>query len=359
MTLKLSNVSVTQENETILKDINYEFKPGKIYVLIGRTAAGKTSLMRAIAGLIQFEQGEVLLNDQDLESVPVWERNISMVYQQFINYPNMNVLENVQFPLLRSGMPKDEAKTKALAMIEKVGLSNFLDRKPSELSGGQQQRVAIARALVRNARIVMLDEPLMNLDFKLREQLREEFKDLFRNTKDSITLYATTEPSEALLLGDEVLVMHEGQIIQHGEPAKLYENPESVTVAQILNDPPMSILNGKISGEKLIVGDLLQVKIPEHFKGRPDGSYLLGIRSTDIHLGKDGDISETGEITLVEVSGSETFVYVDAPAGAVVLQIEGIHEFDLGQKVSISFNLPNFFLFDSSGKLLKSPEGDS
>ena len=159
----------------ILQDIDHEFSPGKIYILIGRTTAGKTSLMRTIAGLLEVDSGEVTFNGVDLDALPVWERKVSMVYQQFINYPNMNVLENVSFPLLRGGVSKDEAEKRASEMIGKVGLTKFKDRKPGELSGGQQQRVAIARALVRNADIVLLDEPLMNLDYKLREQLREEF----------------------------------------------------------------------------------------------------------------------------------------------------------------------------------------
>jgi glycerol transport system ATP-binding protein len=355
VTLQLIDVGITQGQETILKDISFNFEPGRIYILMGRTSAGKTSLMRAISGLLGLTDGEMHFRGLDFEALPTWERNTSMVYQQFINYPNRTVLHNVMFPLLRSGISREEARAKALDMIEKVGLIDLVDRKPGELSGGQQQRVAIARALIRNADILLLDEPLMNLDYKLREQLREEFRELFTASKDSVTLYATTEPAEALLIGDELLVMHEGQILQHGEPAFVFENPRSVTVAQIVNEPPMSVLSASIANGTLSIGDLLKSSVPPHLAGVPDGTYQAGYRASELTIGFEGDMTEQGIVDLVEVAGSETLIYLDTPTGYTIVQEEGIHVHHAGDKLGISIPPERTFLFDLSGDLLVAP----
>ena len=353
--LNLHNVSVEDEKEVILKDITFDFQPGKIYMLIGRTTSGKTSLMRTIAGLIEPTDGEIYLGEERLDEVPIWERGIAMVYQQFINYPHRSVLNNVEFPLLRAGISKADAKAQALAMLEKVGLSEFKDRKPSQLSGGQQQRVAIARALVRNTRVILLDEPLMNLDYKLREQLREEFRVLFKTTADSVTIYATTEPSEALFLGDELLVMHEGRVIQHGKPAHVFENPSTIDVAQIVNDPPMSILDGEISGGKVNIGGSINFDLPNHLKSQADGKYKIGMRASEVILGGSTSNSEEGSVSLAEVSGSETLLYVKLRIGEVVLQLEGIHDYHIGQRLVISIAPECIFLFNMDGTLCAAP----
>ena len=355
VSLRLNNLSVLQGEDVILQDISYNFVPGKIYMLIGRTTSGKTSLMRAIAGLLPLTDGEITFDEKNLDSLPIWKRDVAMVYQQFINYPNRTVLGNVVFPLRRAGLSIDEAKQKALAIIEKVGLSEFVDRKPSQLSGGQQPRVAIARSLVRSTSILLLDEPLMNLDYKLREQLREEFRELFTTTKKSITIYATTEPSEALLLGDELLVMHEGKVIQSGIPVEVYENPNSIQVAQIVNDPPMTILPAVIKNGEVSVGKVLKFNSPNHLKSQSDGSYQIGIRANEVTLGGSGANSEDGIVSLVEVSGSETLIYVDVPVGEVVLQLEGIHDYSIGQKITVTINPERIFLFDMAGALCAAP----
>lgn len=355
MNLNLRHVSVENDAEVILQDISYDFQPGKIYVLIGRTTSGKTSLMRTIAGLIEPTDGEIYLGDERLDEIPIWKRGIAMVYQQFINYPHRSVLNNVEFPLLRAGVSKAEAKAQALKMLEKVGLSEFKDRKPSQLSGGQQQRVAIARALVRNTRVILLDEPLMNLDYKLREQLREDFRVLFKNTENNVTIYATTEPSEALFLGDELLVMHDGRIIQHGKPNQVFEHPSTIDVAQIVNDPPMSILDGEIKDGSVHIGKAVSFALPAHIKTQSAGKYKFGIRASEVILGGSGSNSEQGEVSLSEVSGSETLLYVKLNIGEVVLQLGGIHDYQIGQTVSISLAPERIFLFNMDGSLCAAP----
>lgn len=355
MSLSLSHVTVGTPENPILTDISYTFEPGKIYVIIGRTAAGKTSLMRTIAGLLQIDDGEIQFEGNNLDEVPIWERSVAMVYQQFINYPNQSVLSNVLFPLRRAGVAKEEARERALKAIEKVGLSEFIDRKPGQLSGGQQQRVAIARALVRKTEILLLDEPLMNLDYKLREQLREEFRTLFGSSSSSVTIYATTEPAEAIFLGDEILVIHEGKIVQSGLPNYVYENPRSIDVAQIINDPPMTILPVQIVGSELKIGDSLRFAVPKHLQAHKEGRYHVGIRASELSLGTSAGNSESGAMTLVEISGSETLIYVKLSAGDVVVQLEGIHDYHVGDKVSVVVPPERIFLFDQNGQLLAAP----
>lgn len=355
VSLILKNVSVTTEKDgVILDDISFEFKPGRIYILIGRTTSGKTSLMRAIAGLLPIDSGEITMNGVDFDEKPIWERDVAVVYQQFINYPNKTVLQNVEFPLLRKGLKKKEAREVALASINKVGLSDYLDRKPSQLSGGQQQRVALARSLSRKSHIMLLDEPLMNLDYKLREQLRVEFKEIFNSQKDAVTIYATTEPPEALILGAEILVMHEGRIVQYGSPTEVYEQPQSTTVARVISDPPMSILPVSISAGEIRFSDGYSQPIPAKMKNFKEGRYEVGIRANDIVSAKSG--GEKGTISLVEVSGSETLVYVDTPAGEVVLQMEGIHDVKVGESISVELPSNRLFLFETNGALCVSPD---
>ncbi len=357
VSLILKNVSVVSDKDgVILDDISFEFKPGRIYILIGRTTSGKTSLMRAIAGLLPITSGEITMNGENLDSQPIWERDVAVVYQQFINYPNKSVLQNVEFPLLRKGLSKPEARELALASINKVGLNDYIDRKPAQLSGGQQQRVALARSLARKSRIMLLDEPLMNLDYKLREQLRVEFKEIFNSQADAVTIYATTEPPEALILGAEILVLHEGRIIQFGSPTEVYEKPLSTSVARVISDPPMSILPVSISaGEVKFEGGYSQ-PIPTKMKNVKEGRYQVGIRANDIVTSKSGGKAENGTISLVEVSGSETLVYVDTPAGEVVLQMEGIHDVKVGESISIELPGNRMFLFETNGALCVSPD---
>lgn len=355
MSLELTDVGIFDSKEMILEGFTYTFEPGKVYVLMGRTLSGKTSLMRTIAGLLDFTEGDMYFNGEDFDVLPTWKRSTSMVYQQFINYPNRTVLGNVLFPLLRSGLSKDEAKSRALDMIEKVGLGNFVDRKPEQLSGGQQQRVAIARALIRNADILLLDEPLVNLDYKLREQLREDFRDLFTASKDSVTIYATTEPAEALLIGDELLVMHEGRVIQSGVPAEVFENPNSVTVAQIVNEPPMSVLSAEIRNGEFSIGHRLRSDVPAHLAFVPDGEYQAGFRASELTIGIEGGMTEQGEVDVTEVAGSETLIYLSTPTGYTIVQEKGIHRYRSGEKVGITIPPERAFLFDMGGNLVVAP----
>lgn len=351
--LEARNLSVAVDDETFLDDISFTAEPGRIYVLMGRTGAGKTSLMRAIGGLLPLDQGSLHFEGEDITHMPVWKRDAAMVYQQFINYPNKTVRENIEFPLKKAGLKGAELSARVEDYLAKVGLTEFAKRKPSQLSGGQQQRVALARSLARHTRILMLDEPLMNLDFKLREQLREEFLGLFSGESDVVTLYATTEITEAMMLGYELIVMHEGRILQSGAPAEVFEQPKNIQVAQIVNDPPMTVIDGRISDRHLVFASGYKIPTPPHLVALGDGSYQFGIRANDIRPVSAG--GESGSIGFVEVSGSETVVYLMAESGELVLLLEGIHDYEAGQSLRADIDPDRVFAFDKGGDLLIAP----
>lgn len=353
--LKAENLYASVDNEIFLDDVSFTAEPGRIYVLMGRTGAGKTSLMRAVAGLLTLDSGELSYQGEPMTQTPVWKRDIAMVYQQFINYPNKTVRANIEFPLKKAGLEGDELSHRVDTYLRKVGLTEFADRKPGQLSGGQQQRVAMARSLARHSRILMLDEPLMNLDFKLREQLREEFLTLFSGENQSVTLYATTEIAEAMMLGYELMVMHEGRVLQSGPPAEVFERPRNLQVAQIVNDPPMSVLRARVEDGDIVLSSGLRVPRPSHLSDLGDGQYDLGIRAMDIVPTGSAGVAESTTISFVEVSGSETVLYLNSESGDLVVLIEGIHDYHAGDNLNVSLRAERFFAFDQSGDLLISP----
>lgn len=355
MALRLQHCSATQHGEVLLDDVNLIADPGEISVLIGRTGSGKTSVMRAVAGLLALDEGTVQLGTEDLTKVSVWKRDVAMVYQQFINYPNRTVRQNVEFPLKKLGLRGQVLNERVDAYLGKVGLTEFAGRRPGQLSGGQQQRVALARSLARQSRILMLDEPLMNLDFKLREQLREEFLGLFAGESQTVTLYATTEIAEAMMLGNRLSVLHEGRIVQHGTPADVFDRPLNRTVAQTVSDPVMSFLRGQVLGASVQLASGVRLPRPGHLSGLADGPYEFGLRANDIVPSPASSASEDCLITFVEISGSETVVHLQTESGAMIAQVEGIHDLHVGERLSVTLRAEQMFAFTLDGNLAAAP----
>nr|WP_107911077.1 ABC transporter ATP-binding protein [Streptomyces chartreusis] len=355
MNLSTTDLCLTVDGVDHLKNVTATFQPGRLHTIIGRTMAGKTTLLRALAGLQKVDSGSLTRAGADFLKTPVWRRDIAMVYQQFINYPHLNVYDNVAFPLKRAGLSRDEVKQRVRQSLASVGLADAEKRKPSQLSGGQQQRVAMARALARGTGILLLDEPLANLDYKLREQLRDEFKALFSDRGDAIVIYTTTEPAEAMMLGDVVLVMHEGRILQIGTPQEVFERPATTRVASIINDPPMNIFAGRLEGGQVTVAGFQATHVSAHLADLPDGAYQFGLRATDVSLASSG---VEGEVTFVEISGSETFVHVVVGGTPFVVQIEGIHDVALGDLVRLRLRPDRLFAFDERGALVQTPSYD-
>ena len=357
MNLVAENLSYKPEYQFHLNEVSFDFKKGNIYTILGRTLSGKTTLLKTIAGLLTPDSGSMKFEDRDFLKVPVWERNIAMVYQQFINYPHLNVYENVAFPLKQRKIASNEINDVVLKALKSVGLEGYDNRKIQELSGGQQQRVSLARSLVKNAKILLLDEPLVNLDYKLREQLREEFKNIFSQglSEESIVIFSTTDPREAMELNGEVIAIDEGKVLQVGPAKEIFENPKTLKVAEISNDPPMNILNANIDSNK-IKFEGIEIDIPKHLSNLKDINFNLGIRASDIELSDSGF---EFEVELAEISGSETLLHLKRGNVKIITSIEEVMNFNINDKVKINFNTKKVYAFNESGILASSPFGGS
>jgi glycerol transport system ATP-binding protein len=341
--------------------------PGAVTVLLGATQAGKTSLMRIMAGLDVPSSGRVLVDGKNVVGTAVRDRNVAMVYQQFINYPSMTVRDNIASPLKLRGDKDVERKVRELA--EKLHIEMFLDRHPAELSGGQQQRVALARALAKAAPLMLLDEPLVNLDYKLREELRDELSALFA-AGDSTVIYATTEPTEALLLGGYTAVMDAGEVLQFGPTSEVFHHPNSLRVARAFSDPPMNLLAATAVAQGLTLrdGSVIGFQLGRA-QLKLDGELNVGVRANALTLKQHGEAGESagpstelsipGRVELVEISGSDTFVHLNTAAGALVVQLTGVHNFPLGEHLSASLDAAMIYLFDAMGKMVSAPSRGS
>lgn len=357
MNLIAENLSYKPDDQFHLNEVSFNFKKGNIYTILGRTLSGKTTLLKTIAGLLTPDSGSIQFEDRNFLKVPVWERNVAMVYQQFINYPHLNVYENVAFPLKQRKVDDQEINNVVKKSLKSVGLEGYEKRKIQELSGGQQQRVSLARSLVKNAKILLLDEPLVNLDYKLREQLREEFKNIFSKglSKESIVIFSTTDPREAMEINGEVIAIDEGKVLQVGSAKEIFENPKTLKVAEISNDPPMNILNAKIDLNK-IKFEGIEIDVPEHLSNLKNKSFNLGIRASDIEL-SDGGFEF--EVELAEISGSETLLHLRRGNVKIITSIEEVMNFSIHDKVKIKFNIDRVYAFNELGVLESSPFGGS
>ena len=329
--------------------------PRAVTVLLGATQAGKTTLMRLMAGLDVPSKGRVKADGQDVTGMPVRERNVAMVYQQFINYPSMTVADNIASPLKLRGEKNIGARVNELAA--KLHIEPFLKRLPAELSGGQQQRVALARALAKNAPLMLLDEPLVNLDYKLREELRDELSQLFASGESTV-VYATTEPTEALLLGGYTAVMDAGELLQYGPTAEVFHRPKSIRVARAFSDPPMNLIAGSAAtlGVSLAAGVNLSVPLPQFSTSASTAALTVGVRASALRVQqRTNDVALPGRVELAEIAGSDTFVHVDTAIGELVAQLTGVHVFTLGAPITLYLDPAQVHVFDAAGKLLVAP----
>ncbi|MES2951094.1 MAG: ABC transporter ATP-binding protein [Pseudomonadota bacterium] len=351
MQLTLEGINKKVGPQTWLHNMDIAPRSGAVTVLLGATQAGKTSLMRIMAGLDVPTSGRVMVDGHNVVGMPVRERNVAMVYQQFINYPSLKVRDNIASPLKLRGEKNIEQRVRELA--EKLHIEMFLDRLPAELSGGQQQRVALARALAKGAPLMLLDEPLVNLDYKLREELRDELTALFA-AGDSTVVYATTEPGEALLLGGYTAVLDQGELLQYGPTSEVFHKPASLRVARAFSDPPMNLLaaTATADGVQLDGGPLLALGLSS--KATP--KLTVGMRASAVRVSaKEDDVALPGKVELAEISGSDTFVHVHTLVGELVAQLTGVHHFELGALVTLYFNPAQVYVFDAQGMLVLAP----
>ncbi|MCR9254625.1 MAG: ABC transporter ATP-binding protein [Alphaproteobacteria bacterium] len=353
MALELKQIEKVVGRDVHIHPTDLVLEPGSFNILLGTTLAGKTTLMQLMAGLDRPTGGSVHFNGADVTGKRVQDRNVSMVYQQFINYPNFSVFENIASPLRVAKLPETEIKRRVGEIAELLKLSAMLDRKPSELSGGQQQRTAMARALVKDSDLVLLDEPLANLDFKLREELREELPKLFGD-RDCVVVYATTEPTEALLLGGYTATMHEGRVTQFGPTGAIYRNPKDVISARVFSEPPINTAWVVKEGDRVALGNVAAWPAPDVLAGKPDGRYQIGLRPHHVlPLRADAaDVPVAGEVLVTELSGSESVVHFKVGNETWVSLAHGIHAFDVGETAELFADMRHAFYFAPDGGLL-------
>jgi glycerol transport system ATP-binding protein len=276
-----------------------------------------------------------------------------MVYQQFINYPSMSVYDNIASPMKLMGMAKTEIDARVRETAKLMKLTPMLERKPLELSGGQQQRCALARALVKNAGLVLLDEPLANLDYKLREELRAEIPRIFE-ASGSIFVYATTEPEEALLLGGNTATLWEGRVTQFGPTPSVYRQPVDATTARVFSDPPMNFLQISKTGNRIMFGDGQSAAATGSLARLADGRYTAGFRPNHLEIGKkDDDAMEFRAIlTVTELTGSETFVHLDHHGERWVGLVHGVHNLPIGEELTVWLAPRHVYIFGEDGTLV-------
>ena len=332
--LELVNVGRTVDGAVHLADIDLAFERGSLNVLLGPTLSGKTSLMRVMAGLDRPTRGTVRMDGRDVTGMPVQKRDVAMVYQQFINYPSMTVYENIASPLRIRRAPKDEIEREVARAADLLKLTPYLDRTPLNLSGGQQQRTALARAIVKNADLVLLDEPLANLDYKLREELRIELPRIFAES-GTIFVYATTEPSEALLLGGSTATLHEGRVTQFGPTVEVYRQPSDLRTAQTFADPPLNVLDAARLPDVAATTATLAVR-PHH----------VGVTAGE------GRLALEGRVDVTEITGSETFVHATVDGRPWVALLHGIHHFEADQPITLHADIARMMAFDAKGRAL-------
>jgi len=353
--LSLQNVSRAVDGEPYLDGISLDFEPGSFTVLLGRTRAGKTSLLRLLAGLDRPNTGTLHWNGVDVTRSEVQKRDVATVYQQFVNYPSLSVYENIASPLrVQNKLRQGELDRRVREVASLLRIDGLLQRLPAELSGGQQQRTAIARALVKRAGLLLLDEPLANLDYKLREELRGELRRLFRSSA-AVVVYATAEPSEALLLGGRTVLLDEGRVLQSGPALAVYQAPANERVGQVFSDPQMNSFDIELHSNGVArVNDQLSFRFGDDLPALPPGRYRVGVRAKHVTLAprSERDLEVAALVSALEVSGSETLLHATCDTLTLAAQLPGVQRHALGAPVTLYVEPAQLFVFALDGRLL-------
>ena len=345
--ISLQNISKRFGEITALKEVSLDIQDSEFFVLLGPTGAGKTTTLRLIAGLEKQDAGQITFDGQGVDNLAPADRDVAFVFQQYSLYPTMTVYDNLAFPL-RSPMRKTqepEIKKMVASTAETLRITHLLERKTARLSGGEMQRVSLGRALVRSPRLYLMDEPLSNLDAKLRESLRVELKHL-QKTQGSTTLFVTHDQIEALTMGDRIAVLNRGRVSQIGTPEDIYDRPATTFVAQLVGTPRINLLDSVREGSELRVSrSTIHLPLPEG-NGLP-ASFLLGVRPEDVEIRGDGAFP--GEIGLIEPLGVETILHIKTGEKNVVSLVPGMSNLGLGDQVRFDVVRSRLHYFGTDG----------
>ncbi len=355
----LQNVTKTYAGGVVaVHDVTLDVADREFVVLVGPSGCGKSTTLRMIAGLEEVSRGIIKINGQVVNDIPAKSRDIAMVFQNYALYPHMNVYDNMAFGLKLRHFPRTEIDRRVREAAEILGISHYLTRKPKELSGGEKQRVAVGRAIVRKPKVFLFDEPLSNLDAKLRVQMRMELQKL-HNRLQATMIYVTHDQVEALTLGDRIVVMKDGIIQQIADPVRLYETPVNRFVAGFIGSPPMNFLQGKIisKGGQLFFSDQgMQIKILKQHQEKLapyiNENVILGMRPEDIYdklFAQDAsdDFIVTGRVELVEPMGSEIYLYFSIGRNNFIVRVSNQDTATVNQDVQVVFDMSKAHFFDS------------
>ncbi|WP_226669940.1 ABC transporter ATP-binding protein [Metabacillus litoralis] len=348
--VELKNVSKSYDGQTnVIKGIDVSIEPGEFFVLVGPSGCGKSTMLRMIAGLEEISSGDLYIGDLLSTKRPPSQRDLSMVFQNYALYPHLNVEQNITFGLHTKKVTKAEQKKRCLETASMLGLSELLSRKPRQLSGGQRQRVALARAIVTQSPICLMDEPLSNLDAKLRAKMRSEIRQIQR--KLGITMiYVTHDQTEAMTMADRMMILHNGDVQQIGHPLDIYNNPANTFVASFIGAPPMNLLNGQIGDHALILGDNRSISISKEMMGELPmnaSNLTIGIRPESVQLAKEGKMSFFADAINVEVLGTETLVTFEVGSKQWIAKWNGQWNIDIGERMPLYIKEDDLLLFDA------------
>lgn len=344
--VELQGISKYFRNVTALRDVSFQIQDGEFFVLLGPTGAGKTTTLRVIAGLEKQDEGHILFDGETMDTLVPADRDVAFVFQQYSLYPTMSVYDNLAFPLrspLRR-MPEPEIKKRIQETAEILRITHLLERKTARLSGGEMQRVSIGRAIVRRPRLFLMDEPLSNLDAKLRESLRVELKHI-QKTQESTTLFVTHDQVEALTMADRVAVLREGKIIQVGTPYGIYDRPADVFVAQLVGTPRINLLPAHHTEGQITVTDTaIRLNGVSH---EVPADLLLGVRPEDVQPRSDGEFA--GEVALVEPLGVETILHIKTGQKSLLALVSGLSPWRLGDSIQFHVVRERLHYFTAEG----------
>ena len=333
-----------------VRDVDIDIADEEFVVFLGPSGCGKTTTMRMIAGLEEPTDGTIRMDGEVMNEVDPRDRDVAMVFQGYALYPNMSVYENIRFPLRMRGVPRAEQDRQVRQAAGLVELTDFLDRKPGALSGGQRQRAALARAIVRQPQVFLMDEPLSNLDAKLRQAMRVQIKHIQRALRIT-TVYVTHDQIEAMTLADRIVIMREGRIQQIGTPDRIYNDPANTFVAGFIGSPPMNLIEGRASG-----GRFEAPGVAVDGLAAPDGPVTLGVRPEDCTVA-EGRADLAGEVYGLEPTGDMTFLTIKAGDKLVEVKADRAYRAPLGAGASIRFDRARLYLFDGGTGLRLRPGG--
>jgi multiple sugar transport system ATP-binding protein len=346
----IRNVRKNYGTVEVLHGVSIEIDDGEFVILVGPSGCGKSTLLRMIAGLEDITDGQIEISGQVVNDLAPKDRDIAMVFQSYALYPHMTVEENMGFSLKLGRVSRDEIKQRVLSAAQVLGLEPYLARYPRHLSGGQRQRVAMGRAIVRNPQVFLFDEPLSNLDAKLRVQMRSEIK-LNHQRLKTTTVYVTHDQIEAMTMADRIVVMHSGHIEQIGTPLELYDNPANLFVAGFIGSPAMNIIRGTIAGSSFKLHDGSAIDIGTVPAGVVDGPIVLGVRPEHVHLDPNG---VQAEVLIVEPTGPETQATLRLGGHDIVGVFRERITAGPGDKIGVRFDSALLHLFDAeSGARVK------